>query len=153
MSLVKRIREEQLTARKQRSADASILTVLLGEAEKIGKDKGNRETSDDEVILVVRRLLKTGIELKSLFDTTDSMNPTANAEKLAETIAEINLLESFLPAQLGDAEIVEAAKEIVDEVGATTMKQMGQVMGILKKKFGNSLNMAIASKAVKDLLS
>ena len=144
MSLIKRIRDEQLGARKQRSIDASILTVLLGEAEKIGKDKGNRDPSDDEVILVVRRLLKTGNELKDLF--------TDNVEKLADTLAEIKILESFLPAQLADNDIIEAAKEIVEEVGATTMKQMGQVMGIMRKKFGNSLNMAVASKAVKDLL-
>lgn len=146
MSLVKRIREEQLDARKARLSDkASILTVLLGEAERIGKDKGNRDTTDDEVILVVRRLLKTGNELKELFKD----NPVA----LAKNVSEIELLESFLPAQLSDSDIIEAAKEIVEEVGATTMKQMGQVMGLLRGKFGNSLNMATASKAVKELLS
>ena len=146
MSLIKRIRIEQLDARKARLRDkASILTVLLGEAEKIGKDKGNRDTTDDEVILVVRRLLKTGNELSKLFKD--------NATALAKNVSEIELLESFLPAQLGDSEIVEAAKEIVEEVDATTMKQMGQVMGLLRKKFGNSLNMAIASKTVKELLS
>lgn len=146
MNLIDKIRAEQLDARKARLSDkASILTVLLGEAERIGKDKGNRDTTDDEVILVVRRLLKTGNELKKLFKD----NPVA----LAKNVSEIELLESFLPTQLGESEIVEAAKEIVEEIGATTMKQMGRVMGLLRKKFGNSLNMATASKAVKDLLS
>lgn len=143
--LIERIRDEHLNARKKRLAvHASILTVLRGEAEKVGKDKGNRDPSDDEVIQVVRKLIKSGNEMKELVKD--------NEEQLVITEVELDVLESFLPAQLSDDDIIEAAKTIVDEVGATTMKQMGQVMGLLRKKFGNSLNMAVASKTVKELL-
>ena len=144
MSLINEIRAAHLTARKARQKlQASILTVLRGEAEKVGKDKGNRDPSDDEVIQVVRKLIKSGNEMKDLLQ---------GRAGLPDVIVELDILEGFLPTQLGDNEIIEAAKEIVGEVGATTMKQMGQVMGLLRKKFGNSLNMATASKAVKDLL-
>lgn len=145
MSLIDKIRAEHLWARKKRlTVHASILTVLRGEAEKIGKDKGNRDPSDDEVIQVVRKLIKSGNEMKDLMQ---------GRAGLADVLVELCILESFLPTQLGDDDIIEAAKEIVEEVGATTMKQMGQVMGMLRKKFGNSLNMAVASKTVKELLS
>jgi hypothetical protein len=58
MSLIQTIKADQVQARKARSASASILTTLIGEAEMIGKNAGDRESTDEEVIAIIKKFIK-----------------------------------------------------------------------------------------------
>ena len=63
------------------------------------------------------------------------------------------MIEGFLPAQMDDAQIAAAVDAIVAEIGATSVKDMGRVMAVLKERHAGQLDMSKASAAVKARLS
>ena len=63
------------------------------------------------------------------------------------------MIERFLPRQLGDAEAEAKIREIVAETGASTMKDMGRVMALVKERLGPSIDPARASALVKAALN
>ena len=67
--------------------------------------------------------------------------------------AEIAVIERFLPAQLSDAEAEEQVRAIIAETGASSMKDMGRVMALVKERLGTSIEPARASALVKAALS
>jgi uncharacterized protein YqeY len=67
--------------------------------------------------------------------------------------AEVAVIEDFLPAQLSDDEATAAIRAIVDELGATSLKDMGKVMAAVKDRLGSQLDMSKASGWVKAALS
>lgn len=76
----------------------------------------------------------------------------ARPELVAKEQAEIAVLESFLPKQLDAAAIEEAAKAEIAAAGATSVKDMGKVMGAMKAKFTGQMDLGLASATVKRLL-
>ncbi len=76
----------------------------------------------------------------------------ARPELVAKEQAEIGVLESFLPKQLDAAAIEAAAKDEIAAAGATSVKDMGKVMGAMKAKFTGQMDLGLASATVKRLL-
>lgn len=76
----------------------------------------------------------------------------ARPELVAKEQAEIAVLESFLPKQLDAAAIEAAAKEEIAAASATSVKDMGKVMGAMKAKFTGQMDLGLASATVKRLL-
>jgi uncharacterized protein YqeY len=74
------------------------------------------------------------------------------AELVRQEQEEIAFIEGFLPKQLGDAEIEQAAKAVIDETGAQSIKDMGKVMAAVKQRYSGQMDMTKASAAVKKLL-
>ena len=66
---------------------------------------------------------------------------------------EYDILSSFLPKQLGEEETKKICSEIISKVGASTVKDMGKVMGELKKNHADEIDFAKAGPLIKDLLS
>jgi hypothetical protein len=74
------------------------------------------------------------------------------AELARQEAEEIAVIEGFLPKQLGDAEIEQAAKAVIAETGAQGVKDMGKVMGAMKQRYSGQMDFTKASAAVKKLL-
>jgi len=152
MSLLSEIKAQQLAARKARSQEdkvtIALLTVLLSEVERIGKDKG-RETTDEEAVLGVRRMLKNNAELIGILESQERSEKSYKAWKEAKREKEI--LESFLPAQLNEGNTVFAIRTACTKVGATSMRDMGKIMKELKDQHGTSINMKLASDLIKKM--
>jgi hypothetical protein len=70
-----------------------------------------------------------------------------------EELAQVAVMQEFLPRRLSDAELTEAVKALIAEVGATSMKEMGKVMGIASKKLAGQADGKEISAKVKELLS
>ena len=77
----------------------------------------------------------------------------AREELAAQEEAEISVIERFLPAQLSDEEASAKVREIVAELGASSMKDMGRVMATVKERLGTSIEPARASALVKGALA
>lgn len=139
MSLIDKIRADQLQARKNRESEKSlILTTLIGEAGMIGKNAGNRESTDEEVTGVIRKFLKGNSENKRIAtDCKDSV-------WLSVLEAERELLESYLPKQLTADEIREKLQGI--ELSKPVM------MKHLKDNYAGLYDGRTASQIVDDLI-
>lgn len=150
MSLLSEIRSQQLAARKARKDGIAInlLTVLLGEVERIGKDK-QRETTDEEAILAIRRMLKSNSETILILE--DFPRETRSTELMKAKDEKI-ILESFLPTQLDEAQTLTAVMAAISTVDAISLKDIGKIMGWLKAEHGTSINMKLASDTVKEIL-
>jgi len=143
--LINTIKADQLQARKNKiSGEISLLTTLLGEASMPGKNDGNRESTDEEVIAVIKKFIKNANEIIKAADGGLGMSTSAQAE--------IDILEKYLPKQLSEAELVIAINEIVDDLPEKNPRAMGQVMGMLKKKYQGNYDGKSASTLVKAAL-
>jgi len=147
--LINRIREQALEARKNRLPEASLLVTLSAEAAAVGKNNGNREPTDDEVVKVVQRFLKSAEETREmLLKYTDLCVIKGRACDM-----EIALYKSFLPVMLTSEEIEQSVQELVRDLGATSMKDMGQVMAALKERHGATVDMKLAAASYKTVIA
>lgn len=154
MSIASTIREKWIVARKARkdTVAISMMTVLHSDVEKIGKEN-NREATDEEAVTVIRRLLKSNAEMQKIIanNTMYSSGLRVN-DVLDKTIHEREILEDFLPKQLTEPELNLIIGQICMEVAATSLKDMGRVMKVLKERHGTAVNMQLASAIVKGVL-
>jgi uncharacterized protein YqeY len=140
MTLFAQIKADQLTARKAKQAlAATLLTTLFGELTAIGKNDGNREVTDADVVKLVKKFLD-GIN-----ESIKYMEAAKNDEALVMLRGEAAILAPYLPQQMDEAALTEAVKAIVAEVGPV----MGKVMGELKARFAGKYDGGMASKIVK----
>lgn len=149
MSLVLQIKADQLQARKDRAkATAASLTTLLGDVEAIGKNDGNRETTDDETIAVIKKFIKN-------IDITID-NSHSGYEHLVDLHNEKDLLEAYLPAQLSEEEITKIVDDLCIQITILaeplTMKCMGQIMKHLNENYSGQFDGSLASSIVKKRL-
>jgi len=109
---------------------------------------GSGGGDDDAMVTeVLQKMIKQRRESVELYRKGN------RAELAAAEEAEIAVIERFLPAQLSDDEARAAIAAIVAEAGATSMKDMGRVMGLVKERLGTSIEPARASGLVKAALS
>lgn len=105
------------------------------------------ELTDDAALKILQKMVKQRKESAQIF--TDQ-----NRADLAENeLAEAAVIEKYLPAKLSAAELEAAIKEIIAEVGATSAKEMGKVMGVASKKLAGKADGKEISEKVKSLLA
>ncbi|AWH52031.1 glutamyl-tRNA amidotransferase [Stenotrophomonas sp. ESTM1D_MKCIP4_1] len=144
---------------KQQLTDDMKAAMKAGEKHKLGvirlinaaikqKEVDERvELDDTAVIAVLDKMVKQRKDSVSQYEA-------ANREDLAEIErAEIVVIEAYLPAKMGEAEIVAAIQAAIAETGATGPADMGKLMGALKPKLAGQADMGLVSKLVKQQLS
>ena len=143
--LVDKIKQDQLSARKRRdSLSTQLLTTLYSDVVMVGKNDGGRETTDIEVISILKKYIKNAEEVKSNLSPSD--------ERFAYAVFEIEVLNSYLPNQLSEAELTAVIAQIIDAREFTSMKDMGKVMQALKAIYDGTYDGATASDIVRRLL-
>ena len=109
---------------------------------------GSAPADDDALVTeVLQKMIKQRRESADLYRKGNREDRAALEE------AEIAVIERFLPAQLSDAQAEAKIREIVAETGASSMKDMGRVMALVKERLGTSIEPARASALVKASLS
>ena len=144
---------------KQQLTDDMKAAMKAGEKHKLGvirlinaaikqKEVDERiELDDTAVIAVLDKMVKQRKDSVTQFVAADR-------EDLAEIErAEIVVIEAYLPAKMGEAEIVAAIQAAIAETGATGAADMGKLMGALKPKLAGQADMGLVSKLVKQQLS
>ena len=104
---------------------------------------------EDDVLVteVLQKMVKQRRESAEIYRTN------GRADRAATEEAEIAVIERFLPQQLNDAEADAAVRAIIAETGASSMKDMGRVMALVKERLGGSIEPARASALVRSALS
>ena len=104
-------------------------------------------TELSEVLKIIAKLAKQGAESAVVYAQQN------RPDLAAEESAQVAVLQTFLPKQMTGEELTEAVRSIIAEVGATSMKEMGKVMGVASKKLAGMADGKDISAKVKELLS
>ena len=107
----------------------------------------NGELTDEAAVKILQKMVKQRKDSAQIY--IDQNRP-----ELAENeLAEVAVIEAYLPKQMSDEELTAAVKEIIAEVGATSAKDMGKVMGVASKKLAGKAEGRAISEKVKTLLN
>ncbi len=107
---------------------------------------GIDELSDADVLKILSKLAKQGTDSAAIF--TGQNRPDLAEEELAQ----VAVFQEFLPKQLTPAELDAEVRAVIAEVGATSMKEMGKVMGVASKRLSGRADGKDISARVKELL-
>ena len=151
VTLSSRLQTDLTTAIRDRDElRRDTLRMAIAAAYNSQKAAG-RELTDDEVLAVLSR------EVKTRRESIDAYTAAGRTEAAAKEKAEIEIIAAYLPAQLSADEIATLVKETVDEVGASSPRDMGKVMAALVPKTrgradGKQVSAAVAQElAARDL--
>ena len=106
-----------------------------------------KETDDEDIKKLLKKMVKQraeSIEIYKKNNRTDLLEVEQN---------EHDILTSFLPKQLSEAETKNICEQIISKTGATSVKDMGRVMGALKKEYSDEIDFAKAGSLIKELLN
>ena len=132
-----------MKAKETKKRDA--LRLLTSAFKQIEVDE-RRELSDEDIIKIIQK------QVKSRNDAATQYKDAGRDDLLQIELDEIAFYEPYLPAQLSDDELSEAVKNIISKVGATTMKDMGKVMGMASKELAGKADGKRINECVKELL-
>lgn len=137
--------KEAMKAREKEKLEAlrSIKKVII-EA-KSTKGAGS-ELDDEEVLKIISKLAKQGSESASIYQQQGRI------DLFEQEMFQVAVFEKYLPAKLSDEELTNKIKSIIDELGATSIKDMGKVMGSASKQLAGLADGKDISAKVKDLL-
>src|SRR5580658_6358232 len=130
-----------------RTSTLRMIMAKLKDTDIASRPKGVDKVPDDEVLAMLRGMVKSRRESVTMFQQGN------RPELAAKETAEIAVIEAFLPQQMDDAATEAAVAGVIAESGATSIKDMGKVMAALRAKHAGSLDMAKAGPIVKARLS
>ncbi len=113
----------------------------------VARPRGDQQIGDDEILNLLQNLIKSRRESVELYKQGSRQDLAGKEE------AEIAVIEQFLPKQMSEEETKAAVRELVASLGASSVKDMGKVMGALKSKYAGQLDITKASVIVKQVLA
>lgn len=152
MDMRTRINAALKTAMKEKEASRlatlRLVNAAIKDREIAGRSGGEEvEVSDAEVLAILGKMVKQRQESAKAFDEGGRLE-LAEKER-----AEIAVIEEFLPRQLSEEETDAAIDRCIKETGATSIRDMGKVMGALKEKYTGQLDFGKVGGKVKDRLA
>jgi uncharacterized protein YqeY len=106
-----------------------------------------KKTNDKDIVQLIKKMIKQRNESIDIYKKNNRNDLLVVEEK------EVATLSTYLPKQLSDNEIMDVCKQAINELGAQSIKDMGKVMGILKKNYPDSLDFSKAGAILKEILN
>ena len=147
MSLRETINQDVKTAMKTKDTKKRDALRLLTSAFKQIEVDERRELSDDDVIKIIQT------QVKRRNDAASQYKDAGREDLMQIELDEIACYEPYLPAQLSDEELTSSLRSIIEKVGASTMKDMGKVMGMASKELAGKADGKRINECVKTLLT
>jgi uncharacterized protein YqeY len=124
-----------------------LVVSAIKDAEIAGRSKGQQEVADSDITSILKKMIKQRNESCEIY------KKAGRKELLESESREIKVISAFLPKQLSEEETKKICQETVKSVGATSMKDMGKVMGMLKSKHADTIDFSKVSSIIKELLN
>ena len=147
MSLKEKITEDMKSAMRAGEKDRLATIRMILAAIKQREVDERIQLDDSQVLAAVEKMIKQRKEAIAQFESG------GRADLVAKESAEIALLQTYLPAQLSDAEIDGLIATAIASTGAATIKDMGKVMGVVKAQAQGKADMGKVSARIKQKLS
>ena len=148
-----RIQIEEKLNQALKAKDKNIYPTLrlvvsaIKDAEIAGRSKGQKEMTDGDITAILKKMIKQRNESCEVY------KKAGRNELLENETKEIEVINVFLPKQLSEEETKKICEEVIKSVEASSMKDMGKVMGALKSKHSDTLDFSKVSSIIKELLS
>ena len=150
MSLKNQIEEKLNQALKAKDKNTyptlRLIVSAIKDAEIANRSKEKKDISDSDITAILKKMIKQRNESCELYKKAGRTELLENEKK------EIDVINVFLPKQLNDEETKKICEEAIKSSGATSMKDMGKVMGVLKSKHADTLDFSKVSSVIKGLL-
>ena len=124
-----------------------LVVSAIKDAEIAGRSKGQKEINDGDITTILKKMIKQRNESCEVY------KKAGRKELLENETKEIEVISVFLPKQLSEEETKKICADVIKSVGASSMKDMGKVMGELKSKHSETLDFSKVSLIIKELLS
>jgi len=152
MSLREKINEQFNAALKSKNktliSTFRLILAAIKERDIANRTGENKDVIKDPEIIKVLKKMK-----KQRQDSADLYKKGNRQELLEAEEAEIKIIDTFLPKQLSDEETTKICKEVIESSGASSIKDMGKIMGLLKQKYSDTIDFSKVNLIVKGLLS
>ena len=149
MSLEKKIEEKlnESLKNKDKTVFPTLRLIISAIKDfKIESKVRDQDLKDQATISILKKMTK------QRNDSCEAYKKAGREDLLKKEKEEISIISKFLPKQMSEEESKEVCKKIVEKVGAKSMKDMGKVMGELKKDYGDVLDFSLVSKLLKEIL-
>ena len=151
MSLKQQIEDKLNKALKAKDKNTyptlRLILSAIKDAEIASRTKDQKEITDSVITAILKKMIKQRNESCEVY------KKAGRSELLENETKEIHVISAFLPKQLSDEEMKIVCQETVKSVGATSMKDMGKVMGALKSKHADTIDFSKVSPILKELLN
>jgi len=143
MSLKERITQDMKTAMKAREKDrlGTIRLILAAIKQKEVDERADQD--DTQVTLILDKMLKQRRESIAQYEKAD------RPDLAAVEVSEIEIIQQYLPEPLSEADITALIEDAMQQTGASSIRDMGKVMGILKPKMQGRADMGMVSSLIK----
>ncbi len=126
--------------------ERDTIRMFLAEVQRFEIDS-KEEADDAKAIQIINKMIKQRNDSISQFKSGGRDDLAAKEEK------EVQILSKYKPEQLNEEEVINKVKEAIESSGASSMQDMGKVMGILNSSLAGSADMGMVSKIVKEELA
>ena len=140
------MKEAMKAGEKAKVAAIRLISAALKDKDIEARGAGKGEATADEILGVLQKMIKQRRESFAIYEKA------GRTEQAKQEATEIAVIEEFLPKQMSEAEAREAIAAAIKESGASSPKEMGKVMGLLKTRFAGQMDFGKASGLVKELL-
>ena len=151
MSLKKQIEQKLNEALKAKDKNIyptlRLVVSAIKDAEIASRTKDKKEMSDSDLTAILKKMIKQRNESCEVY------KKAGRNELLENETKEIEVISAFLPKQLSEEETKKICEEAIKSSGASSMKDMGKVMGVLKAKHADTLDFSKVSSIIKKLLN
>ena len=151
MSLKKQIEQKLNEALKAKDKNIyptlRLVVSAIKDAEIASRTKNQKEMSDSDLTAILKKMIKQRNESCEVY------KKAGRNELLDNETKEIEVISAFLPKQLSEEETKKICEEAIKSSGASSMKDMGKVMGVLKAKHASTLDFSKVSSIIKKLLN
>ena len=151
MSLKKQIEQKLNEALKAKDKNIyptlRLVVSAIKDAEIASRTKDQKEISDSDLTAILKKMIKQRNESCEVY------KKAGRNELLENEIKEIEVISAFLPKQLSEEETKKICEEAIKSSGASSIKDMGKVMGVLKSKHSDTIDFSKVSLIIKELLN
>ena len=140
------MKEAMKAGDKRRLGTVRLIQAALKDKDIEARGAGKGQASDEEILALLQKMIKQRQESMALYEQG------GRSELAAAEREEAEVVQSFLPKQLDEAEARAAIEAAIAETGAASMKDMGKVIGALRGKHAGRMDFGKASALVKELL-
>lgn len=147
MSLREQLNDDIKTAMKEKNTVARDALRLLSSAMKQIEVDERKELSDDDIIKIIQK------QVKQRYDAMTQYKDAGREDLYAKEASEVAIYETYLPTQLNDEELESAVRNIIEQVGATSIKDIGKIMGAAAKTLGAQADGKRINECAKKILS